>query len=201
MSLLNTLNTLFIVTCLTTGCGKQDAVAPVAAAGDAQGTQQPALQVPGAPVVQQPVTPVGVAVVVTVYAKTGGEAPINGWPTKTYTATGYCAVYTGLTYCWDDGVKTLQWQNNSTFYGPFTYTYWNMSQNSVGYSSAHGGLVQDLMATPRVIGQGIGVNLVSALSTVNAVLSTGTATSYNCVDTAGNVDCGNFVIDTTQVAL
>lgn len=192
-----TFQTLVVLVCLTAGCGKEGVLPtdPTVAA------QAPANNTVTAPQVIPPVVDTGVDVSITVYAKTASEAPVNGWATKTYTATAYCAQYSGSTYCWDDGVKTLQWTNNNFTYGPYKYTYFNLSKNATGWTISHGGLQADLMAIPTLIDNTLVVNMTYALSTVNAVLSTGSATTYDCVDTDGIVDCGNFVIDTTQAGL
>lgn len=143
---------------------------------------------------------------ITYYQMSKTVAPVNGWITKTYTATGYCLVYGGDTYCWDDGIKTLQWNQSNNFYGPFTYTYWNMSLDAFGnspdginWSHANGGLGQDLMSTPRLISQALSINM--ATGAVNQVLTSGSATTVSCTDTAGVIDCGSFSVDTTQTPL
>lgn len=131
----------------------------------------------------------------TYYALTMTEAPVNGWPTRTYTATGSCVVYLTKTYCWDDGIKTLHWVYNNSEYGPYRYTYWRRTASN---GSCHGGCTTDLFLTPRFIS----VTLNNTLSAnISAVFSSGVAKTVSCVESSTTVSCGDFVIDLTQTPI
>lgn len=193
-----TFQTIVVLGCLAAGCGKQGVIPDAGLDTPNTAAQAPVNNTSPTPDTASE----GTDVSVTVYSKTMTAAPQAGWATKTYTATGYCANYNSKTYCWDDGVKTLSWSDFSgNHYGPFTYTFWNMSKNLVGWSSASGGLQADLMPIPRWVNTTLSNNLNNPMASVNTVVSTGSASNYDCVDTDGIVDCGNFVIDTTQAGL
>jgi len=131
------------------------------------------------------------ALSVTYYALSRTEAPINGWPTKTYTATGYCAEIQGYTFCWSDGLKTLQWTVNNFTYGPHRYNYFELSSNGANAQTCHGGCQDDFMASPKFVS-----NLLLQVldpNKVQDVFDHGTPSTMNCTLEGGNVNCGSIV--------
>lgn len=151
-----------------------------------------------APVVP-PDAPVLATPSLTYYRLSKTVAPINGWATKTYTATGYCVVYLTNTYCWDDGVKTLQWSSNNNHYGPYTYTYFGMQGNASNWGPCSGACGADLMPAPRIIS----ATLENNIGTVNIqnVFTHGTAVPVSCTETNGVLNCIDFVINLNQAPL
>lgn len=146
-------------------------------------------------------SPAPVSMQLTYYTQTEVRAPQAGWPTKTYTSIGHCVVYLGDTYCWDNGVQVLQWTLNSSAYGPFYYTYWNMNQPASGsWGHSSGGLTSDLMPSPRLITSLVATRM-GGMGAVNTVLTNGQATTVNCTETAGILNCVDFAIDLNQIPL
>lgn len=139
--------------------------------------------------VQDPSTPQPKTV--TYYALSRTEAPINGWPTKTYTATGYCAEIDGFTFCWSDGLKTLQWTSNNFTYGPHRYNYFELSSNGANAQTCHGGCQDDFMAAPKFVSNVLLQVLNPAK--VQDVFDHGTPGTLNCMLDQGNVNCGSIV--------
>lgn len=162
-------------------------------------TETPAIETPAieTPVDQPPANDnvvdnpsVGsIAVSVTYYAKSFTEAPINGWINKTYTSEGYCLTYRAKDYCWDDGVHTIDFTVNNFRYGPSTYTYWGMKQ---GMHICHGDCNPDAMTEPMEVDQYLKGNLGN--SKVDAVFSSGTASTVTCQDDGPTLDCGSFKV-------
>lgn len=129
---------------------------------------------------------------VTYYALSRTEAPINGWPLKTYTATGYCAEIDAQTFCWSDGNKTLQWTSNNVIYGPHRYNYWGLSSNINGTpQTCHGGCADDYMAAPVFVTNLLLQTLPAA--EVQEVFDHGIAGTLNCTLTNGSLNCGSVV--------
>lgn len=126
-------------------------------------------------------------------------APVNGWITKTYTATGACVVYLTKTYCWDDGMKTLQWVSNNHTYGPYTYTYFGMQGSAASWGPCSGGCTSDLLPAPRVISATLENNIGSAV--INNVFTNGVATNVTCTEQSGQLNCIDFVINLNQAPL
>jgi predicted small lipoprotein YifL len=139
--------------------------------------QQPKVETP-----VDPEAPVPVKVSLTYFSLSKTVAPVNGWVTKTYTATGSCVIYLTQTYCFDDGIKTLTWVSNNFTYGPYTYTYWQNGNNQ----PCNGGCLVDTFATPVVGG------LVQ--TEVNKVFNLGVSHAVECDETDSKLDCGDFVI-------
>lgn len=141
-------------------------------------------------------------VTVTYYSKTKTSAPISSWSTKTFTATGSCVNYNSYIFCWDDGIKTLQWTSNGHTYGPYTYTYWGI-KGTLG--SCYGGCTGDLMTQPRVLSNSLIAQLnISANdtgNTVNGVFTTGTPKTVNCSLLNGVLNCVDFVLNMNQTPL
>lgn len=135
----------------------------------------------------------------TYYKLSKTVAPVNGWITKKYTATGSCVVYLTKTYCWDDGVKTLQWTSNNVTYGPFTYTYFGMQGTAASWGPCNGNCGSDLMPAPRVISATLENNIGAAV--INNVFTNGAAVNVNCTETSGQLNCVDFVINLNQSPL
>lgn len=126
---------------------------------------------------------------ITVYQRSKTEAPVNGWPTKQYTSTGSCAQVNSKTYCWDDGVKTLQWSSNSVNYGPFTYSFFGVMPLGQSISSCHGGCIGDLVVNPTEVDQQLN-NVIGV--TVTDVLTHGVPTTVTCNVLGSDLDCASF---------
>ena len=135
----------------------------------------------------------------TYYKLSKTVAPINGWITKTYTATGSCVVYLTKTYCWDDGMKTLQWSANNHTYGPYTYTYFGMQGNATTWGPCNGACTSDLMPAPRVISAALQNNIGAGV--INNVFTNGQAINVNCTEQSGQLNCIDFVINLNQAPL
>lgn len=182
-----------VLFCLT-GCGQ----APQGLATDLEA--KPGIEAASDPAPGVSPLPIGVPTVsVTVYTHTRTEAPVNGWVNKTYAATGYCAVYADETYCWDDGVKTLDWTFNNFRYGPYTYTYWNMSRETAGFSHSGGALQADLMPVPRLVNTTLALNLEPGQ--LDEMVTVGTQTTVQCVDADHLLTCPNFQVALDQAPL
>lgn len=157
--------------------------------GGGGGATQARDLVPAQP--EQPIVPPqNPNVSVTVFKLQKTEAPVNGWVTKTYTASGSCFIYSGKTYCFDDGVKTLQWTQNNVTYGPYTYTYWSRNA-SLGH--CHGGCDSDYFTTPKEMTN----NVVTAVGNqnINAVFNQGQSSALSCEDNGQTLNCGQFLIN------
>jgi hypothetical protein len=126
---------------------------------------------------------------VTYYAKSHTVTPNGGQPTKHYTATGYCAVVNAKTFCWDDGIHTIDYPG----FPPVTgyYTYWGLACNGTCTTDVASSPVQtDLTFTNQIM---TGVSISGVLG--------GAPTTVACSDDgAGTLDCGSFIIDTNQGA-
>lgn len=173
--------------CQSGGGGGGSASAGVAASPDAPtpaASPSPTpTPTPSASITGQPVT-------VTYYSKTSTTAPVNGWPLKTVTMTGHCMIYASRTYCWDSGLTTLaQWNSNSNWYGPYSYTYFGYGDT--GHCS--GGCTGDPISTPSHLSQQL-INNIPA-QTINDIFNLGTGATLNCTDDGSTVDCGAFQID------
>ena len=144
--------------------------------------------IPAEPVV---ITPnVGQMQTLTVYALSKTEAPVNGWITKKYTATGYCMVYQTKTYCWDDGIKIIDFTSNGFRYGPFKYTFWGLGNTGPCY----GGCVSDRLLEPTEMTREI-LDNTTGQTGVDLVFSTGTARTIDCEETRTRLNCGTFGLD------
>lgn len=189
---------------MLTGCESGGGSSGAASAPASDGTAVP-ITPPAAPVASQGSQSSAVAVQVTYHSLTRTTAPVQGWQSKTITMTGSCLVYLTKTYCWDDGVKTLQWSSNNSFYGPFTYTYWGLNQNGQGMGICFGGCPSDLMSAPRLISNAVGTNITQSSldtgNTVNDVFNLGVSHQLQCSEDNGVLDCGTFSVSLAQVAL
>lgn len=129
----------------------------------------------------------------TYYAKSFTEAPVNGWINKQYTATGYCAQVSSKTYCWDDGVKTLDWTSQNVHYGPLKYTYFSIMTNVTGSGplSCHGGCANDYFITPTLITQQLNT-MIGA--TISDVLNHGDQGQVTCTINGSDLVCGSVTL-------
>ena len=130
----------------------------------------------------------------TYFAATAILAPQAEWPTKTYTAVGYCIIYLSKTYCWDDGMHKTTIPN---FDGQ--YSYFNMNWDGRMYALANGGMESDFMTEPKIIAGGVAINIKPGI--VNLVLTTGTAHEVLCSIEVSILDCKDFQIDLNQAVL
>ena len=155
---------------------------------------------PDAPVIATPA--------LTYYRLSKTVAPINGWTTKTYTATASCVEYLTKTYCWDDGIKTLQWSSNNNHYGPYYYTYFGLLTKPNGTPGVcNGACTSDYMPAPRFISQAVESNIgvtgggMTGAQVINAVFTQGTAVPVSCTETDGVLNCIDFAINLNQAPL
>lgn len=130
---------------------------------------------------------------VTLHQKSFTEAPVTGWSTKTYTSNGYCAEVNGKTFCWDDGVKTLQWTSGGFTFGPLTYSYFGVMSNPVNGSplSCHGGCSGDYVFTPTI--PDVGLNNVIGTA-VSDLIANGAQSTITCNIIGNDLDCGTFTL-------
>lgn len=149
---------------------------------------------PQDPPVQDPVTQPQ-TVSLTYYTLARTDAPVSGFVNKTYTATGACAVIDSKTFCWDDGVQTVDFTQNNFRYGPLTYTYFGLSDsnNSSGFSKCSGGCVVDFMLDPTLITNAIEVNITDAV--IQNVFDNGVSHQATCTQTDNVIDCGDYQFD------
>lgn len=186
------MKTLILVLCFSLlACGKIPELPTDAPKGSDKTDNTAALPGGGSP--SGPVT-----VTLTVYSDTDTIAPISGWPTKTYTVTGYCVDYLAVTYCWDDGMKTLQWTSGGNSYGPYTYAYFNVNRridNSLG--SSNGGMYSDALVAPTIVNTHV-LNLMQAGGLNPVVVN---PVNVDCSVNDNIVTCPTFTIDTNQVPL
>lgn len=132
----------------------------------------------------------------TYFRRVKSDAPISGWITHTYTAVGSCVVYLTKTYCWDDGLQTLQsWSANSNHYGPFAYTYFGLGGTPSAYGPCAGGCSSDLLSSPRHIGVTLAANIPA--QEITDIFNLGTPVAVTCTETDDALSCGDFTIDRT----
>lgn len=140
---------------------------------------------PGLPI--DPNNPASVSV--TYYALSRIEAPVNGWPNKTYTATGYCATIASSTYCWSDGLKTLTWTSNNFTYGPLYYNYWEVSTSNGNPQSCHGGCADDYLATVHLVTTQLAVYVTAPK--IYDIFTLGTPATLTCLRVNNDLNCGS----------
>lgn len=137
---------------------------------------------------------------ITYYTLAKTSAPVNGWPTKQITVTANCLEYQSQTYCWDDGIKSLSWSDFSgNHYGPYTYTYFGVQGTPSSWNQCSGSCSSSLVTTPTFVS--IALRSAITISTTNEVLNSGTAHTATCTDNNGVIDCGDFILDTTQQSI
>lgn len=120
-----------------------------------------------------------------------------GGTTKSFTAIGSCVIYLSNTYCWDNGMQSVT-QSGITL----TYNFWGVTYNGSIYSNCYGGCVADVLTAPTLVDTHV-TNLMAtyALETPSQVLSTGTAHSVTCSLNGTTLNCVDFTIDLSQIAL
>lgn len=190
--ILTALTAIALTACADTGGSAATTSVPAVIA---QPSQPGAPTDPSQPDDQQPSDPsMASPVQVEYYAVSMTTAPVSGWSTKTYTATAYCATYETVTYCWDDGLKTVTIPGS----GDFKYSYWGSYHNvanAVRFNCS-GGCPDDAMTAPTVMAGAYVANLTQAA--INDVFSHGVQDVADCYETAGTVVCPNFTIKAGQ---
>lgn len=197
----------FLVGCQSGGSADQASVELKPSLPDSPQTVQPIASPQASPIAAPSVTPATTpsatpqAISVTVYTASKSEAPVNGWVTKVYTAQGRCTIYQSRTYCWDDGLKVLAWNDlHGNHFGPYGYTYFGVGTIAVNQTTfnGHGALISDLMTAPTLIHQGLETSMLIPSATV---LATGAQTTETCTENGGTLTCTNFSIDLNQAPL
>jgi hypothetical protein len=133
---------------------------------------------------------------VTYYALTKSATAGNG---GTFTATGYVAIFNGVTYLWDNGVIT----NNHGGFNSYD-SFWMLCGTPGTLTRGSGECAStrnDLASSPLIDSGNVSAELDQALASVNTVITTGTESTVNCTESAGILDCGTFTIDTNQSPL
>jgi hypothetical protein len=213
MNILNALNTLALVICVS-GCGQAPSATESADIASANPNQaipisQPVSDPTSSPTPSASPSPTSSPIAVTVYTKSTTVAPVNGFPGDFVTLTGSCVVYSGNTYCWDNGVQSIT-TTVSHLTTTSYYFFWTIGQMSVNGSLniCWGACPYDIMSVPTLIDTTLTNNIQSsfavdheAQSTPSAVISSGTQTHVSCTENNGLLDCGTFTIDTTQGGL
>lgn len=172
---------------MITACGKDGGDSSVP-------PEAPKAPVAAADASPTPVPPVHVQLTVysrTVTLATSGASSVQG--------TGSCVVYNAVTYCWDDGAKSLN---------AVAFAYWGLSSPLIICPNFSGDCTSDIMTAPRLMSANVIATLdqnsgiPSIYRTVNQVLTLGNSVNTDCTEeTDGTVDCGSFVIDTNQSPL
>ncbi len=139
------------------------------------------------------------SVALTYYTLSKTVAPVNGWPTKQYTAMAACVQFENNTFCWDDGIKTLQWTSNNNNYGPYTYDYWGVTTTAQGWGLCNGGCVTDFMIQPIYMSQSLVNNIT--LAKITQVFTQGTPKQVSCTESNNILDCVDFAINMNQSPL
>lgn len=171
----------------------------LSACGDVSGSPAaksiPSGDQPAVPDVQEPLPE---QMTVTAYSLTRTAAPVNGWPLKTYTATGSCALINNKTFCWSDGLKILEWVSNNFHYGPLKYNYFLISTSlpSNGPQTCNGGCADDFFETPKIITTTF-LNVVGS-SEVQKVFNQGTPQTLNCTLENNDLNCGSITFSGVQ---
>lgn len=176
--------TLVVCAIAVSGCGQELAVS--APTPNPTPVETPAV-VAATPTASPTASPTPAPISVTYYSKGHTVTPNAGQPTKTYTATGYCTVISTKTFCWDDGIHTINYPG----FPPVTgyYTYWGLSCNGTCTTDA---------ALAPVLTDMTFINQIMTGVSINSVLTTGTPTTVSCSNNSGVYDCGSFSIDTNQ---
>lgn len=136
---------------------------------------------------------------------TVSRAPVNGFSNKTYVSTGSCVSYQSQTYCWDDGLKDLNFTYMHVAVGG-NYSYFNFGPYSGGFDVAPGQLTTDTMTAPTLITANITSKFNAHLSSEPSqspdyVNTHGTSHSVTCYESNGILECGDFSIDLNQAHL
>lgn len=154
---------------------------------------------PVAPVI--PVTPVAPPTdpTLVVYTQSESKSVTSNGTTTTITMTGYCTIYNGNTYCWDDGWHRAT-VNNALDYWGFVVVNGTIVQGSEGEVGV-GDAIDPLENTPiemttTLVNQLQG-NVLEPNGTeqtmVTDLLANGTQSQVNCtIGAQGVLDCGSF---------
>lgn len=187
---------MLIISMILIGCeNPKETTAASKAPTTTPSDSQPSLTAPIiAPAVASPTVDQSVSITVKSLSMT--VAPVNGWPLKTYTATGHCTQYNSKTYCWDDGIHTLDWTSNHFHYGPFTYDFWSLMESNSHPLHCDGVCANDLLDAPTNIDVSISPNLPTGLLT--NVMTNGSSTQLDCLLADNHLNCGTVQIDVVQ---
>ena len=178
--------TLFVCAMAASGCGQE--TLPSVRAPDPSATTAPSVIVV-ATATPTPIPPPTVSI--TYYSLAQTRTPNSmAYPTKHYTATGYCLAYGGKTYCWDDGVQIIDYGGGTIGY----YSYWELVVENLTTT-------QTPVTSPFLVNQAFTNNILPGGGSVAAV-NAGTSTTVSCTDDgAGVLTCPTFTLDTNQVGL
>lgn len=117
---------------------------------------------------------------------------------QTYTVTGYCTEIKTSTYCWDDGMKSIELKDGNYDLGLVTYTYWGASQTSAIHTevsySCNGGCYNDVMSSPTLIGYDF--LMQKGQSYVDQVFDSGISNIVSCTELSGVITCPTFEVNT-----
>jgi hypothetical protein len=113
-----------------------------------------------------------------------------------FKATGFCAEYQSMMYCWDDGVKSVTRDGFTTH-----HSYWGLfaDPESPGELALGNVWTKDYMPAGNavLVNESIRGNLEHALTSPEVVINTGTPITLTCtIDHEKKVDCGSFKLDT-----
>ena len=161
---------------------------------------------PSIPAVTSPTDPttpvvVGSDPILVVYTQSLVKTVTTGSASGSVTVTGYCAVYNGGTYCWDDGWHRAIPSSAISFWG-FVEQNGVMLQGSEGAAGV-GDAVDPMLNIPTLMTTAIvnelGDNTIEGDGTestrVTRLLAAGTQTQVHCtVDAQSNLDCGTFTL-------
>lgn len=101
-----------------------------------------------------------------------------------YTATGFCMVYKGDTFCWDDGVKV------SDAHG---YTYFGISASGLcSGTCTSSGLTTPTLVTTQILNNMKTMN--NGQSPVNDIFNIGERIDETCTVENGVIQCADFQI-------
>lgn len=209
MNILNALNTLALVICVS-GCGQAPSGGSVDIASANPNESAPISQPVSNPTStpSSSPSPTSSPIALTYYSRSTTIAPVAGHSLDTVTLTGSCIVYTGNTYCWDNGVQEID-ETVSHLTTQYYYTYFSMGrQTPTGLLGiCWGGCPVDAMSVPTVIDMALGNDITTSYTTDHyaqntvATVLTGIATQVTCTEDNGLLDCGDFTIDLNQVGL
>lgn len=194
--LMNILNAILVLVGMS-GCA-------ASGGGSAKAAAQVPVTQPGT-VVTAPQAPINL----TYYKLTAVDNPQwNGHPgSGPITTNGYCVQYLSNTYCWDDGAQGYANEvSNGISEGPFYDSYWNFAMQVIGGNLVEGGTcrgncLQDTFTQPRTMGAHWYGYTDTSLAKVNAVLTTGASKAVTCTLSGVTLNCVDFSIDLSQIAL
>lgn len=159
--------------------------------GSTAPTAKPVSGVPSTPDLVTPADPgTPQTVSVTYYSVSRTEAPVSGWVAKTYTATGSCLTHLAKTYCFDDGLQTIDFTSGGNHYGPYRYSFWGTDASG---GPCYGGCTTDGFASPKEM-VGTALTQVGGQANVDAIFSSGISHAITCQEDTVKLDCGSFAI-------